>query len=408
MEALSAEDIRARFREARRSGRPAWLWPELPVDEWRDALGSIEGAVRAVLNGGHARAPFLGSTIAIGVACYTSGLGPLLGRWAEEGRLHLSDELAALVALHLDHNRARTSRMGAAAATLLQAMVAEDVPIVLLKAIHNGPVYFPETGTRPASDIDLLIRPEDAPIAESVLGRLGFGLRGRGARESSWMPEGMVPEPRSLTFVHADDPWSIDLHTSLDIGPGQGLPIARLDLGSPMVDAPPSAHFPGAGILPQPLLLLHLATHAGAGLHNLTMLRLVELVLVIRRDEAAGTLSWTDFLDLGVRCGALGFAYPALLLCQALAPGTVPGPVLAVCAHHAPGRVRRVLARLTPATAQRVERGSLSEHFMWAQGWLGLARQIAADLAPDAGSWRDFCAIYERRAWQILRGAISR
>ena len=35
---LSAEEVRRRFTWARRQGRPAWLWPDVPIETWRAAL----------------------------------------------------------------------------------------------------------------------------------------------------------------------------------------------------------------------------------------------------------------------------------------------------------------------------------------------------------------------------------
>jgi hypothetical protein len=163
---------------------------------------------------------------------------------------------------------------------------------------------------------------------------------------------------------------------------------------------------PRGRVLDQPLLLLHLAAHAGAGWQNLTLLRQVELVLVIRQDLAADRLSWDAFLDVGGRTCALGYAYPALHLADKLAPGTVPAKVLDECASRAPRAVRRALERLTPATAQRIDRASLDEHFMWAEGWRARLRQLASDILP-AGSWSEFRRIYEERAWRLIRGTVS-
>jgi hypothetical protein len=162
-----------------------------------------------------------------------------------------------------------------------------------------------------------------------------------------------------------------------------------------------------AGVLDQPLLLLHLAAHAGAGWQSLTLLRQVELVLVIRQDRAAGRLPWQAFLDVGARTGALSYAYPALDLAEKLAPGTVPAEVLGQCAASAPEAVRRALRRLTPATAQRIERNSVGEHFMWAQGWQARLRQLASDLLLAGQDWPEFRRTYEERAWRLIRGRVS-
>jgi hypothetical protein len=160
-------------------------------------------------------------------------------------------------------------------------------------------------------------------------------------------------------------------------------------------------------VLEQPLLLLHLAAHAGAGWQNLILLRQVELVLVIRKDREMAGLSWDAFLDAGGRTGALGYAFPALRLAEKLAPGTVPTRVLAHCAAHTPASVRRAVERLTPATAQRIDRASVAEHFMWAAGWRRRALMLAADIVPSGRSWPELRRIYEARVWRLIRGRVS-
>jgi hypothetical protein len=162
-----------------------------------------------------------------------------------------------------------------------------------------------------------------------------------------------------------------------------------------------------ARVLEQPLLLLHLAAHAGAGWQNLTLLRQVELVLVIRQDLAAGRLSWNEFLDVGARIDALSYAYPALRLAEKLAPGTVPSDILEQCADRAPASVRRAVERLTPSTAQRIDRASVGEHFMWASNWRDSLRMFASDIVPSGRSWPQLRRIYEDRIWRLIRGRVS-
>ena len=148
--------------------------------------------------------------------------------------------------------------------------------------------------------------------------------------------------------------------------------------------APAGRDRPDALALEQPLLLLHLAVHAGAGLQNLTLLRLVELHFVIRRDSGEQLAVVARIPGNGRANRSLGFAWPALKLCEDLAPGTVPQAVLGKAARHVPPAVLRVVERLTPATAQRVDRASIAEHFMWADGAGGRARQAAFGSRADA------------------------
>lgn len=403
---LPVGEARRRFLWARRQGRPAWLWPDTPVEAWRSALEEIARVVAAVL-AGERSVRLEGEPEPIGLAGYTSGVGPLLGLWLARGRLEAREDVAAVLARHLAHNRVRTRRMTAAAGAIVARLADQGIRTVVLKGAHTGPVYFPAADARPASDIDLLVAGGDAARAEAALEACGLACQARGRWESSWGEPEAQREPRSLSFVHADDPWSIDLHHSLNISVGEGAPLAALDLGRPIASRGRWPVDRRARALDQPLLLLHLATHAGAGWHNLTLLRQVELVLVIRQDSAAGRLDWDAFVDLGLRTGAAGYAYPALRLADRLAPGTVPGAVLDQCAAAAPRAVRRALEQVTPASAQRIDRNSVGEHFMWAAGWGGRLRQLTADLAPAGRSWPELRRIYEARVWSLIRGAIS-
>jgi hypothetical protein len=402
---ILTEEVQRRFAWARRQGRPAWLWPDVPIDVWRSAMDGVAGATAAML-AGRSGVRLQGEPEAIGLAGYTSGMGPLLGLWLEQGRLQADEAVAVTLGRHLTHNRLRSARMESAAARIVGRLADRGIETLVLKGAHTASAYFPESGARPASDIDLLVAAGDADAAERVMQECGLAFRGRSQWESGWADPSARDEPRSLTYVHAEDPWSIDLHNALNISVGRGTPLAELDRGRPMSSVRWWPVDPRGRVLDQPLLLLHLAAHAGAGWQNLTLLRQVELVLVIRHDQAVGRLMWDAFLDVGARTGALGYAYPALALAEKLAPGTVPMAVLDRCGDHAPRAVRRALEQLTPATAQRIDRASLGEHFMWAEGWRARLRLLASDILPTV-RWPEFRRIYEERAWRLIRGRVS-
>ena len=129
---------------------------------------------------------------------------------------------------------------------------------------------------------------------------------------------------------------------------------------------------------------------------------------MIRHDRASGELDWDAFLDLASRAGALGHAFPAFALCEKLAPGTVSPRVLEACRAEAPPSVRRVVARLSPAEAQRVVRCSLEERFMWTPSLMGKMRQVARELAPSNATLAELAAIYRMRAWRLARGTLTR
>ncbi len=398
---LTAAQVRERVRWARRRGNPAWLWPDTPIEAWRTAQQRIASATTAILAG--ARGTLEGDAAAIGLACYISGMGPLLGWWQQQGLIEAPDDVAAMLDRHLDHNRRRMTLLETAARASVAMFTQRGVPVVVLKGLHTAFDHFPDPATRPASDVDLLVAQGDAIVAAGMLAAQGFLPAGRGAFESNWRPADGAESPRTLDVLHADDPWSIDLHHSLDLFVSPGSAVARLDLVGPMAGTARWCPDPAAQVLDQPLLLLHLAVHAGSGLQSLTLLRLVELVLVIRKD----TPSWEEFIGLADRTGSLGYAWPALETCEKLAPGTIPGWVLARAAAAAPHRARSIVARLTPGDAQRVDRNSLAEHFMWTRGPGGWVRQLGSDLIP-ASSWSRVREIYAVRSWQMLRGRVSR
>ena len=405
---VTAEEFRERIAWAESTLTPRWLWPEMDPADWRRALRAIESAARDVMTLGAAREPLDGDPAAIGLAGFTSGMGPLLGYWIEQGQLAASAPVAAVLDLHLRHNRLRMARMAERAAAVARALAAEGVSVTVLKGMHTAFAYFPDPGTRPLSDVDMFVASDaDAEQANAYFERSGFVLRHHSFREHSWRPAAVPAEARSLLLAHADDPWSIDLHNSLDQFPARGAPPVRLDA---IAAAVPMTLWPidvAARALGQPLLLLQLAVHASCGFDNLTMIRLVELALVARRDIATGELQWPAFLDIAEQAGGLGVACPALMLCEALVPGTIPAAVLASCAKAAPRRVRKRLARLTPASAQSLDRRSLAEHFMWSRGWRGLARQVRLDLAP-AASLAEVVAINKRRAAALWRRGFNR
>ncbi|HEX2092275.1 MAG TPA: nucleotidyltransferase family protein [Longimicrobiaceae bacterium] len=406
---LDADAVRARFDRARRDGHHTWLWPEVAVGAWRDALRGIEAATRGVLAGEAAPPRLDGDPSALGIAAYTSGMGPLLGYWVESGALAADPGTAAVLRLHLHHNRLRMERLTRAAVEAIARLGEAGVVPVVLKGMHTAHTYFPEPGTRPVCDIDLLVVPGDLPAVERALRPAGYrpGLVQRRPYKCDWVPVGADGLPRSLSLTHAGDPYSLDTHTSLDRN-FFGVATVRLDR-VPLSPAPwevaPPARVPG-----QPLLTLLLATHASEGLHGLSLVRLVELARVVRHDAASGALAWDGLLHAARAAGALRFAYPALELCERLAPGTIPGPVLERFAAAATPAMRRVLARATPATAQRLDGLSLEERFMWAGTPWEHARRVAHAVwpAPAGRSLTELGRIYGRRAWRLLRGRVDR
>lgn len=405
---LSPETVRRRFAWAVDRGQPLWLWPEVEVESWRRSLEAIEATARAVLMGLPADGTLDGEPLAFSVACYTSGMGPLLGFWVEQGRVTVTPAVAEILSLHLRHNRLRMERLQREAAELITALAAQGVAVTVFKGMHTAHAYFPDPGTRPVSDIDLLIAPADRERANEVLRGAGYnpGVFSRWPPQRNWRRPDSPTEPRSLCFVHADDPWSIDLQTSLDRRYSAGAPIIRLD-GAIEPTSRTWERQPAAQVLRQPLLLLQLAIHASFNLISLNLLRLTEIHLVARRDT--DEVFWNGFLEVAAKAGALGAAYPTFRFCEMMLPGTIPADVMDACERNAPGKVRSVLERLTPSSAHRVLRMSLAERFMWTGSWFAAAKQVAGECFPAGDrSPRGLIRSYRMRVQRLRHGTITR
>jgi hypothetical protein len=403
---LAPGEFARRAAWAKSQGRDTWLWPDITVHAWRQGRATVTKALSEVLRHGSAETPLTGDPDVLSLAAFTAGLGPLLGWWIAEGRVAASDEIAAVMDLHLRQNRRRMERMRERAEGIVQALAAKSVTVTMLKGMHTAFAYFPDPATRPLSDIDLLIDPAEADRANAHFRDSGYELNFSTFREDTWSVPGSSPEPRSLMLAHADDPWTIDLHRSLNYAPVR--PSARRGRIDFVSEPRARQAWPAeaaALVLPQPLLLLHLATHASCPLGSLTPLRMAEVVMVIRRDTALGTLQWPVFLSMARKAGALGIVFPMLHFAEALAPGTVPGEVLEASAAVAPLGVRNAIAPLSAADAQQIVRVSLKEHFMWCEGWRDVLHCLAADLVPTASPGALWAA-YRRRATRVLRGRL--
>lgn len=409
---LAPETVEARFRWAERRGNARWIWPDIAKDQWSAALDGIEASLRAALTGASNAPTLSGDPDAFGVAAYTSGTGPLLGHWLEGGTVAASPSIAAVLAYQLRHNRLRMRLLMERAKDLVAALTEAGCAPVVIKGMHTALRYFPEAGARPLSDIDLVIAPATLPGAEAVLA--GLGYRGGAAmagppRQRAWRPPTAPMMPRTLAFVHHDDPWTVDLQESFDRSFASGSRVVELDREIAAAALDPWPLDAGARVLPQPWLLLYLAVHASNGFENLTLLRLTELALVAREDAARGALDWATFTDAADRIDAAGLIYPALHLTEQLAPGTVPDGACAHARAATSAAARRFVESLTPASAHKVVRQSREDKFLSSPTLRGKVAQLLAEIVPqEAGTLGGLARIYQRRAWKLARGTMLR
>jgi len=298
--------------------------------------------------------------------------------------------------------------MEAELAAVFTALEAREIRPVVLKGTHGARRWFAEPALRPVADADLQVSPDLANAAADALCAAGYDEVVDGRRtdppRSEWRRRGAPELPHSLMYVHADDAIAIDLHTSIDID-FFGIQRVRFDAVS-SCDRAVIARF-DVGVLAQPLLAAHHAVHASQGLHGLTLIRLVELVLMLRGDMRTHA-DWHAFETLLHDVHAARFAWPALSLAERLVPGTVPAEVLTSCAAQVPAHLRRVVDALEPGTAQRIDSHALEERFMWASGVGEHLRRAAHMVVPTGrGPVRRLGRIYADRAWRLLRLTVS-
>lgn len=409
---MTSLDVGKRLASWDRTGDARDLWPGLEEPDFRRAMHEIGHVTRSVLqNRGPLRpveCEFSAPGRALGVAAFVSGMGPLLGYWAETSRISVDSSAGAMLAAHLAHGRARAQFLQAALRRVLDAFAARGISVAVLKGMHTAWTYFPEPGTRPASDIDLLIARPDLPEASAALAQLGFrpGAASRDGSRRDWIPPDAPGEPASLEITHRDNPWHLDLHVSLDRRLRFGL-TSRF--GSPAPGDGVRLERAGSAfwVLPQPLLLAWLAFHAASHLDIGPMVRYVELVLIMRRDFAGHPQLWEDFLRLAFRTKTAPLGYPAMELAEQLAPGSIPPEVRQELWRAAPWMVRRVVSRLRPETAQQLYRLSLDVRVMW----LGTAPWLMDILRggrpqPLAG-WGSHARSQLRRLHLLLRRRLS-
>jgi len=201
---------------------------------------------------------------------------------------------------------------------------------------------------------------------------------------------------------HADNPWSLDLHVALERWYFRGL---QAGYGHPTDDQLAPWTFDGrpVRVLAQPLLTAFLALHASYGLRDFRPLRAVELVLVLRRDTADGSLRWDALAELLDRTGTARFVYPAMELTERWIPGTLGPDLRRQLDRAATPRMRRVVNQVE-ADGLRLGHRSLDEKLMWARGATELLGNLSELVwsADDAMSAGDQLRVHLRRARMLV------
>ena len=279
-----------------RSGDPADLWPGLSERTRVAAAREIERITSEVLAGRPAAIGDAHDAYALGVAGHTTGMGPVVGRWIEDGRVTANAAVAAVFARHLDHGRRRAVRMEREVLPALDAFIARGIPVVALKGLHTSRVYFDEPGMRRLSDVDLLVPPSRVADAETSLASVGFEANGPAHRpyKRDWIGPGVDPRFFSVEYADARTSWALELHASLDRVYNAGT-AARLDSERTRTQPFVVAGRTIAALEPE-LLFVYLACHASQELESMRLLRVFEMVRVIRGAARPLRLGWSTRL----------------------------------------------------------------------------------------------------------------
>jgi hypothetical protein len=406
----SPEELAARARAWWLTRDPRTLWPRVDPRMLQASGDAIGRTVSSLLAG---RSTSLGSAAGvdaevIGVAALLTGTGPLLGQWVERGSLDVSERLSSVLSRHLSHGRMRVKRISHGVAPALGALAKAAVVPMVIKGFHTAHRYFAEPGLRPISDVDLIIAPTEIRQAEAALQRVGFKASHivNTPYKRDWYPPDDDRRLWSFQVFHARDRWKLELHDGANFGelPSVGL---RLDVG------PRASTRWCAGEIPvrapaQPLTVALLAAHLSAELHQRCLLRVAELVLVVRRDQELRLFDWDAFEALLDESGADRFMYPALALVEQLAPGTVAPRILGRLRRASTRLARAVVQRLTPTSPILEDKPILGERLMWATNPRQATQLIASWVNPaPSGAWRDTLTVYHSRAVRLLAGRAS-
>jgi hypothetical protein len=380
------DEVSRRLAEFRRTQDPATLWPGLDEPRRVAAARAIESVARRVLAG--ERAVPLDPreehrAYALGVAGHTTGMGPILGQWIEQGVVTAAEGPAAFFAEHLINGRSRAARIEREVLPAIDAFLARDVTPIILKGFHTARAYFDEPGARPMADVDLLVGASEVATAEQVLQSTGFRADSEALRpyKRDWLGPGVEDRVYSVERSDPRTKWTLELHASLDRIYHPGV-VAHLDS-----ERARTQRFDVAGrpllVLAPALLVVYLAAHSSQELDSMRLIRIYELATVIRAERASGRLDWTDVIATLERTGAARFTYPALTLVEDLAPQTVDARVLAMARDASTAAARHTVPRLAPAGGSADERAVLRQ-MMWTRGVVGVLQRFLRLFWPAA------------------------
>jgi hypothetical protein len=254
------------------------------------------------------------------------------------------------------------------------------------------------------SDVDILVDPACVETAKSALHSAGFRPSGPVLQpyKQDWIGPGVDEQVFSVELSDERSRWAVELHASLvrTFHPGA---VARLDIARGLTEQFVVERRTLLALAPAATLLT-LACHCSQELYSSRLLRLVEIIRVIR----SGRIDWNEFLQLLRESGAARYTYPALALAENLAPGTVDQRVLTLGHAESTWAARHSVSRLVPAGGSGDEMGLLRQ-IMWTRGPVGILHRLLRLVFPMTVGTRPSHVLpsWRVRARQLRAGLLS-
>ena len=263
-------------------------------------------------------------------------------------------------------------------AALLAGAAAAGLDLLVLKGAALAETLYPRPGLRPFGDLDVLVRPEDTPRAQSLLENLGYTVA-----PAVWEALQSGADTQANFFKHTGrGVVVVELHTDL-LNNGFFRGHVSLDADGLWSRARP-ARLAGtdALVLGPEDQLLHLCLHL-AGHYFFAPQSLRDIDLLCRTD----TLDWPQFARLAQDAHAAPLSFAALSATATVLQTPVPDTALPALA---PKRGAARLAALAAARAADTSpNGAATERLRWPLLWglLGTARArrsaLRRTLFPD-------------------------
>ena len=263
-------------------------------------------------------------------------------------------------------------------AALLQAAAAEGVGLIVLKGAALAETLYPRPGLRPFGDIDVLVRPEDAARARTLLEDLGYTVA-----PAVWEALENGADTQANFFKHTPrGVVVVELHTDL-LSNGFFRGHVQLDADGLWLRARPARLADTDALVLGPEdQLLHLCLHL-AGHYFFAPQSLRDIDLLCRTDA----LDWPQFTRLAADAHAAPLSFAALSAAATVLETPVPDVVLSALA---PRHGSRRLAHLAAARASDTSpNGASTERLRFSLLWglLGTARArrsaLRRTLLPD-------------------------